>query len=499
MATLKIRPLSYQKISRRSGSASSYAQYVTEKSSEYSSNSVLKDQVIENFRSTQEVHGKFQKENFAFEVIQSFNPQESLPENVKSFHQIGKEFVQENYPGFEYTVITHIDKRHFHNHIFINPVHPESGKRLHRGDFWWLTLKDKSNEIVKRHGFSVLEKGRQRKTVRLNTSAKQMLRRGKIPIQLDLIKKLDVARSLSTNMQEYQSLLALFGIDARVENKNISYLHPERQKRVRGKTLGTLYCQDELEKSFLYVRGQYLRNIFHYQDAVNRLRSEKNLKSLKFEVPPYIDLLEGGHKTILADLAKDQAHKNRYEGKTQEETQKREEYFDFSLHTVAFFVQKALLKSLYESQKKERRGSQFDSYWDKRTPFHLRESLSYDEYHFSGLKIGCRSGILAIFDKESKKELKEFLEEYPELTEVGLPGDIRRPHHFYHAQPQLKSLTVLDKRNKSKEDEHLKYLASELERFGISSEFKLKEVKKEIKREEKSISRDRGISFDIGF
>ena len=60
-----------------------------------------------------------------FHGIQSFDPGEVSPEEA---HEIGAQFVQEHFTGYEVVLATHIDKDHIHNHMAVNSVNALTGK-----------------------------------------------------------------------------------------------------------------------------------------------------------------------------------------------------------------------------------------------------------------------------------------------------------------------------------------------------------------------------------
>src|SRR5699024_8412555 len=62
----------------------------------------------------------------AHHVIQSFQPDEVTPEKA---NQVGLELAKKLAPNHEVAVYTHDDTDHIHNHIVINSVNFETGKK----------------------------------------------------------------------------------------------------------------------------------------------------------------------------------------------------------------------------------------------------------------------------------------------------------------------------------------------------------------------------------
>ena len=93
--------------------------------------SALNCQSIEtSYSEMQRTKRKFGKEDevLAYHYIQSFKPGEVTAEEA---HQIGIEFAQKCFGDkFEIVIGTHLDRKHFHNHIVVNSVSFVDGKKL---------------------------------------------------------------------------------------------------------------------------------------------------------------------------------------------------------------------------------------------------------------------------------------------------------------------------------------------------------------------------------
>lgn len=68
--------------------------------------------------------------------IQSFSPQESQKLGAKKINELGIELAEKIAPNHQVAVYTHADKGHIHNHIVINSVNFETGRKYnHNNDF----------------------------------------------------------------------------------------------------------------------------------------------------------------------------------------------------------------------------------------------------------------------------------------------------------------------------------------------------------------------------
>lgn len=300
MAAIKVINRPYNDLTKRSNGHPNYERYTSEKSTLFTGIGTQKDQVFDMFRMTQEHHHQFKKPFFMSEIIQSYDPKISVPGSEKLFHKIGVEFVEKNYPGYQAAIITHTDKKHYHNHIFINPVHPVTGKRLDKGKFYSLTLREKSNKLMRKHGLPVIEK-QGLMPAKLHYSAFRMLKDGRTPNTFDLIKKIDVARSVSKNMDEFNSVLGKFGIKTRITKNTISYTHPDRKKANRDRSLGTNYTLKSIKENLASNSHNYLSKPFVLNDQIKLIDKLKDPKAIDGDYLGFIKFIdETGHQKIKA-------------------------------------------------------------------------------------------------------------------------------------------------------------------------------------------------------
>ena len=89
-----------------------------------------------------------------FHGIQSFDPGEVSPEEA---HEIGAQFVQEHFTGYEVVLATHIDKDHIHNHMAVNSVNALTGKKYHStAESYYVQVRGTSDRLCREHGLSVI-------------------------------------------------------------------------------------------------------------------------------------------------------------------------------------------------------------------------------------------------------------------------------------------------------------------------------------------------------
>ena len=102
------------------------------------------------------VKKRFHKEDGRsyYHIVQSFSPDDNLtPETA---HEIGLKFA-EYFPGFQVLVATHTNTHAIHNHLIMNSVSFENGKKFHQSRNEMLQAKEYSNQLCREYGLSVTE------------------------------------------------------------------------------------------------------------------------------------------------------------------------------------------------------------------------------------------------------------------------------------------------------------------------------------------------------
>lgn len=97
----------------------------------------------------------------AIHIVQSFPATEKV--TAEEVHEIGIEYVEKcsKFDGFEVLIATHTDQQNgnLHNHIVLNSVNAETGKKWHLDPEELRELKEINNQICLEHGLSVPVKG----------------------------------------------------------------------------------------------------------------------------------------------------------------------------------------------------------------------------------------------------------------------------------------------------------------------------------------------------
>lgn len=193
--------------------------------------------------------GRFNKTNGIryHHLVQSFSPNDNI--TLDKAHKLGEELAKQ-FEGYEVFIATHKDKEHIHNHLVVNSVSFETGKKYRSTNKRLWDLKRESNRLCEREGFATLD---------LDKKAKERLTSGELRLELRgvetwkgyLKEKIDLVKEKANDIKEFcKCLKDNYNIETRVTNKTISYKHPDKKKAIRGKKLGEDYTKGELEIGF---------------------------------------------------------------------------------------------------------------------------------------------------------------------------------------------------------------------------------------------------------
>ena len=236
--------------------------------------------------------------------IISFDPKDQEEHGLtgEQAQKLGVEYARENFPGHQALVCTHTDGHNgsgnIHVHIVINSVRKydtepqpyiefdrdsKAGYKHHLSDRYRIYLKQKVMDMCHSNGLNqvdlltsaerkISEKeywAKRRGQKKLDERNAELKKKGLTPRQTTfqtekqyLRDAIDTVASQASSQEEFSRLLAeKYNITFKVSRGRYSYLHPNRQKYITGRNLGSLYE----EKHLLQV----------FQENSNRQPSEK--------------------------------------------------------------------------------------------------------------------------------------------------------------------------------------------------------------------------------
>lgn len=195
------------------------------------------------FKSLRELHGKNDGIQ-AHTIIQSFKPHET---NEKQANQIGLELAEKIADGFQVVVYTHNDTEHIHNHIVINAVgldgrkYKSNAKQRH-------DVKDMNDELCREYGLSVVEQ--KNADINYTLAEKSVLEKGQSSWKDEIRQAIILSKGRNNDFESFQEDLGELGIETKLRGSTVSYKHPDVNKWVRAKKLGSDYELEGLENEF---------------------------------------------------------------------------------------------------------------------------------------------------------------------------------------------------------------------------------------------------------
>jgi len=172
----------------------------------------------------------------AHTIIQSFKPDEVSAELA---NHIGCQLAEKIAQGYQVAVYTHTDTDHIHNHIIINSVSLETGKKYHSDKGQIDKIRKASDDFCTANNLSIpIEPS----NLRFTMAEKEILASGKTSWKDELREVIDTEKQLSKNYESFKKeLLQKYEIVIDDTRKHITFKHPDNDRVVRGKTLGADY------------------------------------------------------------------------------------------------------------------------------------------------------------------------------------------------------------------------------------------------------------------
>ena len=228
-------------------------------------------------------------------IMQSFKPGEITPEKA---HKIGLELAEKQFKNHEVLIATHKDKEHIHNHLIINSVSFKDGHKLISNKESLREIKRESNRICEREHLSTIEKSYAKE--RYSMAEYKLAEKG-LPIWKEQLRSaINEAKEHSRNLIELKGYLKEnFNIEMKIQSKNLSYLHPDKQKYCRGDKLGGAYTRegvnDEFGKIKEHMRMSKTPSFTGIISGIERITQKiakdiekENIRAKKKNIPKFI-------------------------------------------------------------------------------------------------------------------------------------------------------------------------------------------------------------------
>ena len=163
-------------------------------------------------------------------------------------HDFAEEVAEAFFKNYECVIATHTDTETVHSHIIVNAVDPITGKKLQFSKAEYAAMKDEVNRIGKEHGYTETDFRKRSRNSRTPIEKKIILKGG-TSWKEELREVIAEGIKNSKTPEEFKEYLGKFyGVKITRDGKDYSYLHPEKQKPVRGAKLGENYTKTEVIK-----------------------------------------------------------------------------------------------------------------------------------------------------------------------------------------------------------------------------------------------------------
>jgi hypothetical protein len=243
---------------------------------------------IAEFKAVRDLYPNKRRKWQAYEVFQSWSPEESKKLTREQVNQMGRELAEQYFKGHQFVVVTHSNRPHLHNHIFVNAVNIETGKSIPPKIKHVYRLREISDQICRANGLSIINQEAIERAARTPDKVQRMQRFKGHSYILDMMEKADFARKYATSYDQYKAILLEFGIGVQIEKKNITYFYPGHEKGKRGDKMGKVYNKPSLEKTFRENDEKFQKN----PEGLASLKAEmagmkgKKGESLKLPITP---------------------------------------------------------------------------------------------------------------------------------------------------------------------------------------------------------------------
>lgn len=192
-------------------------------------------------------------------------------------HAYAEEVAEEFFKNCECVIATHTDTQTVHSHIIVNAVDPITGKKLQFNKQDYVKMKDEANRLGKKYGFTETDFRKRGKNSRTVVEKKIMLKGG-TSWKEELREVIaEAIKNVATSDKFKEYLEKCYGVKITRDGKDYSYLHPEKQKPVRGAKLGENYTKTEVikrigEQNYRQKSGAYIgrRSGFEGKSVGNR-------------------------------------------------------------------------------------------------------------------------------------------------------------------------------------------------------------------------------------
>ncbi len=206
-----------------------------------------------------------------YHLVQSFAEGEVTPELA---HLIGQELADRLLKGqYEVVITTHLNTRHYHNHIVWNSVSMADGRKYHsNAKSYYTEIRKISDELCRKYGLSIIESDQKKSIPYVQWKAEQ---EGKptwrTAIRLD-IRESGTGKLLLVTIPKRDGKAGLY---METEQEILSLKAPGMERYIRLASLGKNYSEEEIRGQILQPKVKRI-----YQKAV-QIHPKKKLTGIQ--------------------------------------------------------------------------------------------------------------------------------------------------------------------------------------------------------------------------
>ena len=185
-----------------------------------------------------------------YHFVQSFGEQDGLM--PQELHAMGLELAKREFPDFEVLVATHVDTAHPHNHLVVNSVSFQDGRKLHQSAADLQAHRLASDEICIAHGLEILPPPQRRvRQKRMGTREYRSAAKGQ-SWKFRLMNAIDQCMGCAATREEFISLMESEGYQMRWTEgrKNITYTTPDGMRCRDDRLHEEKYTKEVMEREF---------------------------------------------------------------------------------------------------------------------------------------------------------------------------------------------------------------------------------------------------------
>lgn len=178
-------------------------------------------------------------------IIQSFSPKDEL--DFQKAHEIGIKLAN-YFEGFQALVATHTDREHIHNHLIINSVNFDNGKKFNQSKKDMQKVKYYSDKLCKEAGLRII--GKKKYQGIYNKNEYQIALKG-LSWKLKLLNAIDYSLEKSKDKTEFFNNMNKLGYQVlwTKNRKYITYTTPEGMKCRDNRLNDKKYLKEEMENA----------------------------------------------------------------------------------------------------------------------------------------------------------------------------------------------------------------------------------------------------------